>query len=68
MDNATMNLYVRSYCCRENLFTCGSNYQYQKMFEMSDLHDKAFAIWLCSDTKKSIDDIYKDLLNIKECC
>ena len=62
-----MNSYqVRSYCCRENLFTCGSVDQYNKMFATEDIHDKAVIIWICSKTTKSIKDIENDLIALSK--
>ncbi len=46
---------LRNLCIRNNWFTCGSNRQYDKLFEMnadpggySDF-DIELAIWVCSD-------------------
>lgn len=52
-------------CIRLNWFTCGSNRQYDKLFELADhinsgrdeitVKDLAIVIWVCSDTDLSID-------------
>ena len=56
---------VRSYCIQNNLFTAGSNNQYNKMFTMvadgKPLKDIALVIWTCSSTTKSIENIEEDL-------
>jgi len=57
---------IRSYCIRNNLFTCGSCKQYNAMFAYNDehpdkLHDTAIMIWLCSETTKTIEIIENDL-------
>lgn len=54
-------------CVSNNWFTCGSNRQYNKMFELSEqgisLKELARIIWLCSDetihTQASIYNILK---------
>lgn len=56
---------VRLYCIASGLFTCGTNSQYEKMFNMLDMQQPianvATVIWICSDTDKHADDIEKDL-------
>lgn len=59
-------MYVRRYCCENELFTCGSCYQYDLMFNTENLHDKAVMIYVCSKTDKSIADIEKDLKEMAE--
>lgn len=67
-----LSLHIRSYCCREDLFSCSSSYQYDKMFKLMDddphknVRDAAVIIWVCSKTSKSIEDIVKDLKYIVE--
>ena len=43
---------LRSFCIDKDYFTCGSNIQYMKMFDLVDqgasIHDIALIIWLCS--------------------
>lgn len=55
-----------SMCVSRGWFTCGSNRQYQKMFDLArsgcNLKELALVIWLCSDDEKfTFEDIYKDL-------
>lgn len=44
---------LRNFCIENNYFTCGSNDQYSKLFEMaeagSSVHDLAVVIYVCSD-------------------
>lgn len=44
---------LRTLCIRNNWFTCGTNRQYEKLFEANrfgaSLHDIVVIIWLCSD-------------------
>lgn len=46
---------LRELCIKNNWFTCGSNHQYNKLFEMNEngrsVGELALAIWLCSDGK-----------------
>ena len=61
---------VRSYCIINNLFTCGTNTQYERMFDLLKnwfpLHDIATIIWVCSDTDKHAADIEADLIALAE--
>lgn len=61
---------VRLYCIANNLFTAGTNSQYEAMFGMLDrqmpLHDIATMIWICSFTDKHADEIELDLVHIAE--
>ncbi len=45
---------LRSLCIKHGWFTCGSNRQYEKLFEMNEqgagIEQIATAIWLCSDS------------------
>lgn len=47
------NLELRSLCIKNNWFTCGSNSQYDKLFEMNEqgasISDIATVIWVCSE-------------------
>ena len=44
---------LRTLCIRNDWFTCGTNRQYEKLFEANrfgaSLHDIVVIIWLCSD-------------------
>lgn len=44
---------LRCLCIEHNWFTCGSNRQYEKLFEMNEqgaaIEQIATVIWLCSD-------------------
>ncbi len=62
---------VRRYCIVNELFTGGTNDQYERMFDMLDrqmpIHDVATVIWLCSpDTDKHAADIESDLISMTE--
>ena len=56
---------VRRYCIANELFTSGTNAQYEAMFGMCDrqmpIHDIATVIWICSCTDKHADEIENDL-------
>ena len=58
-------------CVKRNYFTCGTNEQYQKMFDMArdgaTAHDIALVIWVCSDDKdlSFIEAEVEDILNKK---
>ncbi len=56
---------VQQYCIRNNLFTLGSNEQYDRMLDLVrdgfPLHDLATIIWICSKTDKHADEIEKEL-------
>lgn len=45
---------LRNMCIAHNWFTCGTNGQYNKLFEMNEqgagIEQIATVIWLCSDT------------------
>lgn len=47
---------LRSLCIRKDWFTCGSNRQYEKLFQANELlapiEEIATSIWLCSDDEK----------------
>lgn len=44
---------LRELCIKNNWFTCGSNRQYDKLFEMNEngksIDELSLVIWLCSD-------------------
>lgn len=44
---------LRELCIKNNWFTCGSNHQYDKLFEMNEngrsVDELALVIWLCSN-------------------
>ena len=56
---------VYDLCNKHQWFTCGTNTQYEKMFDMvregKPIRDIATAIWLCSNDKWTVDDIEKEL-------
>ena len=47
---------LRSLCIRKDWFTCGSNRQYEKMFQANEslapIEEIATIIWLCSDDEQ----------------
>ena len=57
---------LRALCIGKNWFTCGSNYQYDKLFELADTGDidrVATLIWGCSDEQAgTVDHIKLELL------
>ena len=60
---------VRRYCIANELFTGGTNDQYERMFDMLDrqmpIHDIATVIWVCSpDAGKHAAEIESDLRNM----
>lgn len=62
---------IRRYCIDNNLFTHGSNFNYNKMFDMA--YDKyiphvaiASIIYACSETNLSLDDIEDKIEDIRE--
>lgn len=66
-------MYLRSYCVRENLFTGGCCVQYDTMLKYyeenpKNLKEVATMIWICSchTTKKTIEEIEKDLIDMEE--
>lgn len=57
---------IRALCIHEHWFYHGGEAQYNKMFELlkqNDFRATAIAIWLCSDTKLSIDQIEEKIIN-----
>lgn len=56
---------VYTLCNRKQYFTCGTNRQYDRMFNMvrngEPLTHIALAIWLCSDDDADIKEITKEL-------
>ena len=60
---------VRDLCIRKNWFNCGTNRQYDRMFDMLDrpefsTRDIAMVIWTCS-THAALDDIIDELEEIE---
>lgn len=69
---------LRELCIENGWFTCGTNRQYEKMFDYNDeihtvecgheyptlteIHTLAYLIWICSDTKYSQADIVEKLI------
>ena len=55
---------LRDLCIKNNWFTCGSNRQYTRLFDMArdgaNVHDLTLIIWLCSDDADK-EDIYNQL-------
>ena len=57
---------IRALCIQEHWFYHGGEAQYSKMFELlkqNDFRASATAIWLCSDTKLSIEQIEEKIIN-----
>ena len=58
---------LRELCIQNNWFTCGSNRQYSRLFDMAkdgaSIHDLVLIIWLCSEDadKKDIKRQLKEL-------
>lgn len=52
-------------CNKHRWFTCGTNMQYEKMFDMlrdgSPLEEIALVIWLCSDEDVDRDEVLHEL-------
>lgn len=74
LQGITMNKNLRteelwSLCNREKWFECGTQRQYNRLFDMNKqnapLHDLALIIWICSTEceKNSIENIEKTLRN-----
>ncbi len=44
---------LRSLCIKNNWFTCGTNSQYEKLFQLNEenapAQDLALVIWVCSE-------------------
>lgn len=59
-------------CNRNNWFTCGTNKQYQKLFEANEelkpLEIIATIIYICSDDSETYDSILETLNEIKNGC
>ena len=53
-DGRIDNDKLRSLCIKHNWFTCGTNSQYSKLFDMNEqgagIEQIATVIWLCSDS------------------
>jgi hypothetical protein len=60
---------LRQYCIINKLFTCGSNYNYDRLFDLlrngEDLRVIAAVIWACSDTEKTVSEIAAELLELE---
>lgn len=58
---------IRSLCIENDWFTCGSNMQYERMFEMAEngctLHDLAMVIYTCSDNAE-VDEIEREIRDL----
>lgn len=57
---------VRALCIKEHWFYHGGEAQYNKMFELlkqNDFRASATAIWLCSDTELSIEQIEEKIID-----
>ena len=54
IDGRIDNDKLRSLCIEHDWFTCGTNSQYRKLFEMNEqgagIEQIATVIWLCSDS------------------
>ncbi len=61
---------LRELCIKNNWFTCGSNHQYNKLFEMNEngrsVCELALVIWLCSDGKLDRTAIEQELDKLSE--
>lgn len=57
---------IRALCIQEHWFYHGGEAQYNKMFELlkqNDFRASATAIWLCSDTELTIEEIEEKIIN-----
>ena len=57
---------IRKLCIRNRYFTCGTNDQYSKMFDMTETdqftaRDVAIAIWECSDSMADFSKILQEV-------
>lgn len=57
---------IRKLCIRNRYFTCGTNDQYSKMFDMTETNqftarDVAIAIWECSDSMADFNKILREV-------
>lgn len=56
---------LRELCIKNNWFTCGSNIQYSKLFEINaggcSVDELALVIWICSDDKFNREQIKLEL-------
>lgn len=61
MDTETL----RDLCIKNDWFTCGSNHQYYKLFDMNKagcpIDELALVIWLCSDDQFDRNTIKQEL-------
>ena len=67
--NAYASRFV-NYCIKNNLCTCADIKQYNKMQELwetsVEIKSLASMVYICSETEKSISEIYKDLIELME--
>ena len=65
-----INETLRELCIKNKWFTCGSNNQYDKLFDMNkkgcSVDDLAFIIWICSDETFSREQIKQELVKQDE--
>ena len=57
---------IRGLCIKEHWFYHGGETQYNKMFELlkqNDFRASAIAIWLCSDTKLTVEQIEQKIID-----
>lgn len=61
---------IRNLCITFDWFSCGTNEQYQRMFELAadgaSVCDVALVIWICSDSKFRREDIIFELNKLAE--
>lgn len=66
MTNETL----RELCIKNNWFACGTNHQYDKLFEMNEkgksVDELALVIWLCSDGELDRSAIKQELEKLSE--
>ena len=65
IKNAWKASLMRSLCIKEHWFYHGGEAQYNKMFELlkqNDFRATATAIWLCSDTELSIEQVEEKII------
>lgn len=66
MDTETL----RDLCIKNNWFTCGSNSQYNKLFDMNEngcpIDELALVIWICSKESFSREQIKQELVKRDE--
>lgn len=61
---------IRTLCITYNWFLCGTNEQYQKMFELAadgaSVDEVAAVIWVCSDNDVYREEIIRELYVLAE--